>query len=197
MANRLPTNDVRNVWQSQTVENTSVSLEVIRKGIGKLERMVRRRNLIGGGACAIVMASLALYLFVFPNLIQRIGSALTILGAGYLAYQLVLIRKRPKGGGAQETEPAACVKFYRAELERQRDFHRGLWFWSRLVILAPGFLVFCIGFAVAHPELAPFIRVEAAVFVLLLIVAVPLNLGRARKYQREIDALDAAERQSR
>jgi hypothetical protein len=34
------------------------------------------------------------------------------------------------------------VPFYRAELARQRDFHRGSWFWSRLVLFAPGPLVF-------------------------------------------------------
>ena len=89
-----------------------------------------------------------------------------------------------------------CTDFYRTELERQRDFHRGRWFWSRLLILLPGPLVFCVGFAQAHPEIALVIWLEFAAILILAAIAVPLNLGLARKYQRRIDALDAVMRSS-
>src|SRR5260370_27167279 len=85
-----------------------------------------------------------------------------------------------------------CMSFYRAELERQRDFHRGRWFWSRLLIFLPGPLVFCVGFAQAYPGLALYIWLEFATLLILAPIAVLLNLGLARKYQRRIDALDAS-----
>jgi hypothetical protein len=64
-----------------------------------------------------------------------------------------------------ETE---SLRFYRDELERQRDFHQGRWFWSRL---------------------ATFGWMELAAFIIFCACAVPLNLGLARKYQRRIDVL--------
>jgi hypothetical protein len=207
MTNELSPNDVRSIWQNQAVEVTQMTLEDIREGTGKLEAMTHKRNLRGGIACIIVMASFGLAIFALPkmtsghfsftvpNLIQRIGAALTVIGAGYMAYQLLLIRRRPEGATAT-TEPAAGLRFYRAELERQRDFHRGLWFWSRVVIFTPGPLVFCVGLAIAHPNDVRPAYIIAAVLVLEVILGIRLNLGLARRYQREIDTLDAAEKQN-
>jgi len=186
MAIDLAPKGMRDIWQSQEVENTKVSPVELRKGVRKLEKAGRRRSLVGGGACALVIACFGSYLLTFPNLIQCIGCALIIVGAAYLAYQLVLIRTRPEGTGAEESESSVGMRFYRAELERQRDFHRGLWFWSRLVIFVPGPLVFFIGIAVAHPEVAPYIYLEAAAFALFAILAVPLNLRRARSISTKL-----------
>jgi oleate hydratase len=61
-----------------------------------------------------------LYLFVFPNLLQRIGLLLSIAGVVYCLIQIRLQRPRPMPD-AGETE---SIRFYRAELERLRDFHR-------------------------------------------------------------------------
>ena len=78
----------------------------------------------------------------------------------------------------------------RNELQRQRDFHRGKWFWSRFALLAPAGLLFYIAFARAHPELIRIIRFELVSFVLILLSAIPLNLRLAKKYQRQIEELD-------
>jgi hypothetical protein len=48
--------------------------------------------------------------------------------------------------------------------------------------------------AVAHPSETVAWSRTAAVFLLLLILAVPLNLRRARIYQPEIDAVDTLEK---
>ena len=83
-----------------------------------------------------------------------------------------------------------CSKFYRVELQRQRDFHRGKWFWSRLVTFLPGPMIFLLGGAQAQPELAPEIWRTFVAFLIVGAIAIPLNLRLARKYQRRIDALD-------
>lgn len=190
MVNKPDPTDVKSIWQNQSVEGTTMSLDEIRRRTERLEKTLRRRPWIGGATTILVTAIFGRHLFTDGTLIERIGSVLTIIGVGYLAYQLLLIRKRPAGAVRGETDPPASAAFYRAELERQRDFHRGLWFWSRFVIFAPGPLVYSIGHAIAHPERINGIRLNAAAFVALLILAVPMNLWRARKYQREIDALE-------
>jgi hypothetical protein len=106
-------------------------------------------------------------------------------------YQLVLGKLQKQGLAASGRQTEASLAFYRSELQRQRDFHRGLWLWSRLLVFTPGSLIFLIGFGSAYPAVARYIHVEASIFGVLLIAAIPLNLSLARKYQRELDALDS------
>jgi hypothetical protein len=76
------------------------------------------------------------------------------------------------------------------ELERQREFHGGLWLWSRLAIVMPSAVVLLIGPAIGHPERIHQIRLNAATLAVLMLLAVVRHLRLARKYQREIDTLD-------
>jgi hypothetical protein len=182
--------DVKTVWQTQSAEGTSMPLEEIRGRVGQLEKKLRKRYTVGGIVCVFIMVAFTRTLFVQSNLIEEIGSVLTVIGAAYIGYQILLIRKKPIGAVVGETEWSTSAKFYRSELERQRDFHRGLWFWSRLVIFLPGPLIRLIGRAVVHPELVHRIWVVAILFIMLAITGVATNLWRAREYQRDIDELD-------
>ena len=181
--------DVKNIWQNQSVEGTTMSLEEMKKKMGQLQKKVRQRNVVGGLGILFSVVVCARLLFKAGNPIEGIGAALLVIGAGYVGYQLLLIRKRP-AGVIRENEPLASAMFYRSELERQRDFHRGLWLWSRLVMVLPGGVVLLIGGAIEHPERIHPIRLAAASVVAVLLVARQLKL--ARKYQRDIDALGAA-----
>jgi hypothetical protein len=153
-----------------------------------LMKKIRRRTLLGYGTCLIVTVYLASFIFASPNTLQRIGCWLGIAATLYVAYQLY---ERRGGELPSETFPSACTNFYRAELERQRDFHRGIWLWSRLAIVFPSYFLFAFGLALAHPELARGFAAVAASFIVLGIAAVPLNLRLSRKYQRQLDELDA------
>ena len=190
-SDNLP-DDLKILWKEMDTNPPVFSPDQLRKEAEKLRSGLRRRSVIGGGAAWLVILGFTVLFFVFPNALQRIGSVLTVVGAGYMFVQLRLrpARVMPEMG---ETE---CIRFYRAELERQRDFHRGGWFWSRLLIFLPGPLIFCVGFVQAYPEIAAFIWLEAATLLIGIAVAVPLNLRLARKYQRRIDALDAVLRSS-
>ena len=88
-----------------------------------------------------------------------------------------------------------CIRFYRAELERQRDFHLGKGVFSWLLPLLPGPIVWAIGFGHTHPTIVPFLKLQTVGFLMLALIVVPLNLRMARKYQRRIDALDASQKQ--
>jgi hypothetical protein len=152
-----------------------------------LTKTIRRRTLAGYVVTLSQCAAFGSFIFMVPTSMLRIASALTVAAMLYMAYQLYARRvaQLPLEAGS-----AICV-FYRAELQRQRDFHRGLWFWSRLLGFLPGPILFCVGEAIAQPELA---RTYAAIlggFVVLCIWSVPLNLRLARQYQRQLDELDA------
>jgi len=153
-----------------------------------LVRRIRRRTLMGYGACIFLTVAFGSFIFTVPSTLQRVGAGLLVASILYLAYQLY---KRRGGELSSEIRSSACTTFYRAELERQRDFHRGIWFWSRLAFMVPGYLLFCLGAAMAHPEAARGWTTIAICFVVLGIAAAPLNLRLSRKYQRQLDELDA------
>jgi hypothetical protein len=159
----------------------------------KLAKIVRRRNVKGYSASFVVMAAFTWYFFILSNTIQRVGSLLTVLGAGYLVYQLFLnqLQQRESAITLAKMGNAPSLESYRVELRRQRDFHKGSRFWSRLLILIPGPMVFLVGLEITHPAFATFIRLEGLAFLLLAAIAVSLNLRKARLYQRQIEQLDA------
>jgi Mg2+/citrate symporter len=180
--------DLKLLWKELSASPLQISLDQLRKEAEMLRKGLRRRSFLGGGAAWVVIAAFVAFIFVFPNPFQRIGSVLTVAGA---AYMLVQLRMRP-ARGMPEMGETECIRFYQNELERQRDFHRGKWFWSRLLVLLPGPLLFLVGFAQAYPNLAPVIWLEFATFLILAAIAVLLNLRLARKYQGRIDALNVA-----
>jgi hypothetical protein len=145
----------------------------------KIRRWKRSRSISDRDIHAFVLR--------FSELVTVSRAILTVAGNLYMLVQLRLVpaRAMPDVG---ETD---CIRFYRAELERQRDFHRGKWFWSRLLIFAPGPTIWIVGFARAYPQL-PFIWLELAAMLILAAMTVPANLRLARKYQRRIEALDTS-----
>jgi len=198
MMTESPSGDVRDTWQNQNVEPFRMSPDEIRKKIGQFDKKIRKGNFIGFTGCFFGIACFSCFFFIYPNLIQRIGALLTVLGTGYLVYQLRLnqLQKREAGITAAKMGKEASVGFYRAELQRQRDFHCGIWFWSRFVIFVPGPLVFCVGFELAYPALATYIRWEGAAILFFAALGIPLNLRLSRKYQKQIEELDALMKES-
>lgn len=178
---------VQDMWQSQPVEVTKMSAEQVRDRVRKLNKKIRRRNLVGGFAAMAVLLWAAFAFSVAPNSLQHIGSALTVVGAGYMMYQLLSAKSRSRDVHTSQADTS--LAFYRSELQRQRNFHQGWWLWSRALIFAPGPLLFYVGLTQSTPSLARFIWIQMFLFVTILVAAIPLNWMVARKYQRELDAL--------
>ena len=88
------------------------------------------------------------------------------------------------------------MEHLRTELARQRDFHRGARFWSRMLLLVSGGLIFFAGFAQAHPEVIRIIRFETLSLVVFAVASIPLNAWMARRYQKQIDALARLQEES-
>lgn len=162
--------------------------DILRKA-QKLETEIRRRTRVVYVISFGLLVPFVWFFFIFPNLIQRIGSCLIVVSMLFFVYQAYHWRGREMP--RVEASTSALTSFYRGELERQCDFHRGLCFWSRLMSMIPGYLLFCIGLVIAHPETKVGIAIVLACFFALATYAVPCNLTRARKYQRQIKELDS------
>jgi len=186
MENELPPEDLRNVWQNQTVEANQMSLDELRRKAGKFQKRIRNRNLREYAASAFAVAAFGYYIWRFPPL--RLGSGLMIAATLYMVYQL-------HTRGAAKTVPAAlgmgtCRDFHRRELEQQRDLLRDIWKWY-LLPFVPGLLAFV---AVPVMHLAPDKWLRVVPFILLCAVffygVASLNQRAARRLQRQIDELD-------
>ena len=170
----------------------------IRDKSDQLDRMTRRRNIDSFVVCFIVMACFSFMVIASPNVIQRVGALLTVLGGGYLAYQIRAnqLRAIALASTAAKMGDFTSADFYRAALKRERDFVGGIPFWSRLVILVPGLPVLCFGEAIAHPDEAMVLRIAAVVYLVIWAAIVRISLRRAHTYQDEIDKLESLKRGS-
>jgi hypothetical protein len=153
---------------------------------------VRRRNLVGGVVALTEAVFFGYFFFGVSTSMLRIASALTVAGVLYIGVQLYARR-----AAQQPLDNASAIGAYRVELERQRDFHRGSWFWSRQLLFFPGPVLLCVGEAIAQPESARAFLAILAAFAFLWLRAVPLNLNQARKYQRRLDELQMLQSEQR
>ncbi len=169
-----------------------MSLEEIRRSAGKLQRRVRRRNAGEYAATAVVAIVFGLYCKLFHDPVTRAGSALTLAGALYAAYQLHRRASSltPPPAGATED----FLSLYRRELRRQCDALDSVWLWY-LGPLIPGLVVFIVGIAIGLPIRIQY-RFLAAALPLGWVggafwVVAALNKSEARKLQTQIDELPA------
>lgn len=184
--------EIRDLWRRQNTEAFRGSAEDIRRKVRIMETNLRIRTQAGLVVCALVAAGAVWWLTIFPDPAQQIGAVLTIAGAAYLAWQL---RSARAGAGSNLAIAAASggldsIAFHRAALARLRDFHRGGELWSRLALLLVGPSIFLFGFARAHPEVFPTIRIVAIAMGVLAVGAIALNLWLSRQYARRIEDLD-------
>jgi hypothetical protein len=122
-----------------------------------------------------------------PNTLQRIGATLLVVALLYMLLQLVTGRPRRV---APTADLFAQSMQYRSELIRERDFHRGRSFWSRLVILIPGFILLSVGGMVTNPSTLHNQVIQLAFFFLFILLAIPNNVRFAKRYSRQLRELE-------
>lgn len=194
MADDSSPEGLRALWQEQ--DNTGFSMEPseIQRKFARLQGKLRRRKYLAYAICFGESICFA-YWLIFANqpVVLRVGFVLIIVGVNFLAGQIWLDnRSRQKeledSGAAGQTN---CMDFYRAELVRQRNFHRGVWFWSRLVALLPGLLLISIWSTVKGIRDGGGGLVVLIATPVLTILAIWVNYRVSRKHQRQIDVIDA------
>jgi len=179
-------NDIRDLWKQQEQQHVRISPDELRKKSTRLQRRVRIGLVAGLLASAFVLVSFTNLALQMPDWPRRIGAGLTAIVGAYFIQQLIQNRMRKTPA---DLSNSASVDFYRQELERQRDFHQGWRFWSRLAAFYPGYLLFCWGYAVEEPASAHSFAWIAVTVLILGPVAIVLNLRKARIYQQRIDEI--------
>ena len=191
--NETPNQLMQEIWQSQPTEGIKMSVEEIRQRAGKLERKVRMRNLREYIGALIAAAGLTYFFVRVHDVPVRIALAMLLAGLAYLAYQL-------HHRGSSNELPSAMgstgwLQFYRGQLERQRDFLRGIWRWY-LGPLIPGMVALSVAALIEHPHLHNLRNMffSNAFTAVLCVLIWKLNQWAANCLQKQIDELYAAER---
>ena len=176
---------LKELWKHQSLDALTFSPESLQAKAGALRRKIRRRNGIEYAAGLLVVAGYALYLWAYEDLLTRIASVLVMLGTLFVLYQLHV------RASAQQRPPESLTlpmsTYYRAELVRQRDALRSVFFWY-LLPLFPGIELFFLG-----RQLQMNVPLNFWLYLLypaLAAAIVLLNLHGARKLQQQIDQLD-------
>ena len=182
--------NAQHVWMAQATQAPRISLEYIRHQASNLERGIRRR------AALNYVFGILIFVLVGWRATQPVFYERPLLVAAAACYGLLLIYSMYRLNRYVATQLSTAdagvldtLRFHRRQLERQRDFRRGMWRWQ-LPALLPAF-----GLQVAAIIVygGPWQQVVTFIVVLTASVAVGVGLGeyRARRSQREIDALDS------
>lgn len=178
------------IWQLQALEAPRVSAAYMRHRAHDLARRTQIRNgsaYVIGFPCVLVIAWCCWRYFLhLPVMVA--GLALTLLPLVYVTF-----RQHRRASAAQVPEDAGALdslRFYRRELERQRDARRDWRQW--LLPVVPGLITLLASFVL---ELNPIpwavVAFEAIVIVGGPCLTVAFEEWSARRLQREIDALDS------
>jgi hypothetical protein len=187
MANEVLLNELITTWQEHTVEVEVPSLDEIHQSVKKFQRTVRLWNAFYYAMGAISIVAYGRLLFASPSLFTGVGSVLIIAGALCGTYQI------HKGRSARPVPTdlgSTYIHFHRRELQRQRIFI--LKSWRYLLLPLPGVIVLMFAWRLPNALLAN--GQFVVLFALLIFGVIGARRRQARKLQREIDALDAAEK---
>jgi uncharacterized membrane protein YfcA len=183
--------NAQQVWQAQATEAPRISLAYVRHRASSLERRTRLRNSLEYVVCVIVCGFCG---FVAWQKVS--GRPLMVASLVCLALWSLYYMYRWHGFAAAEASPADAgvldtLRYQRRQLERQRDMRRRSWRWWGPTIL-PCFALM-LASLIIEQDSVPWnaIGVLAAGFFVGTAVAVGLLEYEARRFQREIEALDS------
>lgn len=183
--------NAQQVWQAQATDAPRISLAYVRHGASTLERRMRWRN-------ALEYASCVLFCSVFGFKAWHVFSTRPLMTAAAVCFGLSALYGiyRRHQHLAAEPSPAdagvlATLLYQRRQFERLRDWQRRGWRYVSLVVLPASALMLASAYFEHDP--VPWKRMGFA--GLMLVVAIGQAIWRselgARRFQREIDALDS------
>jgi hypothetical protein len=183
--------NAQQVWQSQVTEAPRISLDYVRHRTRNLEQRMRWRN-----ALEYALGFLAFLVFIFgarqygPSrpimLAAHVWFALWAVFYMYWWHRLASTQATPADAGVLDN-----LRYQRRQLERQRDARLRSWRWWGLPGL-PGVVLMLVSMVV---EAEPVQWNVIGLLIVWLLVGTAIGFGflnhEARRYQREIDALDS------
>jgi hypothetical protein len=181
--------NAQHVWMAQATQAPRISLEYIRHRANNLERGTRKRAAIN-----YVIVALVYGIVGWMSWRVYAGLPLMLVPMGYFGLFAAVEMYRLRRHVARQANPAETgvldtLRFHRRQLERQRDFRRESWRWSLPAVLGGVALQVAAMAIYSFPWKA--IAFVLAVTPLWIAFAMWLGESRARRAQREIDALDS------
>jgi predicted PurR-regulated permease PerM len=185
-------NPVQKMWQDQPVEGIKMPVEIVQKRAAKFERRIMWRNVREYVASLIAAVLLGYFLVTAHDLLSRVTFALFIAGMAWIVVQLH--RKGSSKSMAAGVDTRTTLRFYRAELERQRKVVTSVWSWY-LAPLVPGLAVYTVGYAIKFPRPAAWagLLLMDTIIAVVFLAIWRINMQAAQCLQRMIDDLNAAE----
>lgn len=189
MPNKPTPHSAQEIWQSQTEEETNMTLKDIRSKALKFQAKIRRRNIREYLGIVVGTVLYGFFISRSPNLLVTIGAVLTLVGMYFSVYQIY------RDGSSQQVpvdESAGhCLEFHRREITRQRDMLRRV---GPLQIgpIMPGMALFFAGHwvDVVHDLKAAIIMtITFALAVAVFGFVYWLNVHAANKLQSQLDDL--------
>ncbi|MGH8291794.1 MAG: hypothetical protein ACREV7_22965 [Steroidobacteraceae bacterium] len=176
----------------QVVQSTFMSLDEVRSRASKLNRIVRVRTWIQGPTHLIAIGAFGALVFMVSNPITRVSACLICIGWGYVFYEIMSSHGRAPAQLPTEGDAASWATLYRSALERERDYLRHVAIWFPLVFSATVVVILVTFVRTTQLKGTPFIIMMAVIWALLVPFHIRQNLGRARRFQREIDKANAS-----
>ena len=174
-------------------DNTMTMSEIPVAAEALTSRMTQRTW--AGSAVFTAMALFFIRLLLrVPNTLQRTGCALLVVAMFYMLFQL--LKARPHKGQVG-TDLRTQAAHYGSELDRERNFHCGVSFWSRLIIIIPGFVLLTIGGIIADPAAATSNAIQLTLFLFFVALAIPNNQRFANRYGSQLQKLEQLQREQR
>lgn len=184
----------RESWQATVTEAAPPSMDQVHAGADKFYRRLRLRNMIEYVACVIVVVSFGIYTFTLEHVLQRLGSAMVVIGTLIAAWQL---HRRASAVPPEAAGEMPILDFARVQMVRQRDALASI-FWWYILPFVPGMVLLNIGSFAAHPPKSAMQMFGAVLAVAAMAGAFGgvwwLNQYWARRLQKHIDEIDALKR---
>jgi len=178
--------DIGRMWRQQPQEKHDMTLDAIRAKARELDAKVRRWNVMGGIAIAVLTVKNVWEVRIDTDALERVGDLLVLV-----ALLLVVLRFRGymRADAVPETLGlASCAQHYRSRLARLRDESRDSWKW--VLLFVPG-----IGLNLVGGMLETRSAAQVAILVILGVATFAgvlwVNARTARQLEREIAALES------
>lgn len=140
--------DLKKLWREQPLQipqtHESVdTTDAFRLKMKKFDRTIFWRDVRELIACAVVALAFGLFLFSVKPMMARVGCAITIAGAAFIAWRLVS-SKRKAGPEIADAPVLQALRREKLKVEIQIGLLRSVWWWYLLPVLG-GATIFAFG----------------------------------------------------
>jgi hypothetical protein len=189
MSNDKPIETAKAAWQSQRVDAPLLSIDYLRNRSLEHTRERRTRRLLEYLLACAAVVMCVWFAAVVDSILFRVGIFVMLAGILYSLYD----RWRRKAAWSLTLEGSAAegLHFYKQELARLRDLHRGLWKVD-LPAGVPGAVVLLVWAFLERSASENRVRIIVLVFAVAvwILVALRHEAQAAKRYQHELDALE-------